>query len=99
MSTNLETALNAWESSTRATSEDEANERARAYTFLIRQIADGKALSSDDFARELGMAPEAASDVFSGLQASGMEFDEEGSLVGAALTPRPTPHRISFDGK
>ncbi len=99
MSTNLETALDAWESSTRAASEEEADARARAYTFLICQIAAGKALSSDDFARELGMAPEAASGVFAGLQASGMEFDPAGNLIGAALTPRPTPHRISFDGK
>lgn len=99
MSVEFETALRAWEASSSGASEEELDQRARTYTLLIRAIADGRSVSPAELAAELGIPGESAEEVFAGLQASGMEFDEAGNLVGAALTPRPTPHRVSFGGK
>ncbi len=95
----FETALHAWESSSGASTKEEARRRAKAYTFLLRRIAEGYPASADELALELGITSRDASEVFRGLQASGMEFDEDGHLTGAALTARKTPHRISFTGK
>ena len=99
MSKELEQALAAWEAVAAGASAAEAGARARAQSALVRAIAAGRAVSPSEFAAEVGISDDAAREVFRGFEASGLELDGEGRVVGAALTPRPTPHRMIVGGK
>ena len=99
MSKELEQAFAAWESVHADASRADADGRARAQSALVRAIAAGRAVSPGEFAAEVGISDDSAREVFRGFDASGLELDGEGRVVGAALTPRPTPHRMSVAGK
>ena len=89
-------ALEAWEHAHSGGTSERARARSRGHRQLIRAIAAGHSVSATEFAAELGIPQQAAAESFEGLEASGVEFDQDGRLIGAALTPRPTPHRVSF---
>lgn len=99
MSPELERAIRAWESNYEGLSEEAIDARVRGFTILVNAIADGRAVSRDEFAAALGIPAEAAAAAFEGLADTGMQFDDKGDLVGAALTPRPTPHRFAVRGR
>ena len=99
MSPELARAIRAWESTYEGLSEETIDARVRGFTILVNAIADGRAVSRDQFAAALGIPAQAAAAAFEGLASTGMQFDDKGDLVGAALTPEPTPHRFGVRGR
>lgn len=95
----LEATKRAWASDFAGLSERETDTRVRAFTEIVRAIATEGTLSPDAFAARMGFEAPQATELFSGLKASGMQVDAEGNIVGAALTTLETPHRVRFDGK
>ena len=51
------------------------------------------------FAEAVKLPAERADEIFRGLAATGVEFDADGNLVGAALSVKPTPHRFRVKGR
>jgi alkylmercury lyase len=68
-------------------------------TQLLRLLAEGKPVSAEQAAKEVGLPLGQVEAVFSHFAARGGEFDEDGNLVGAALTLNPTPHQLTIDGR
>jgi alkylmercury lyase len=90
----LEDAKRAWASTYDGLSQDEIDRRVRGLTALVRAVLDEGAISSDRFAQLVRLPVSTARELFSGLTAMGMQSDEDGKIVGAALTVRETPHRV-----
>lgn len=64
---------------------------------LIKLLAKGRPVSADSLAQTAGRPRE---DVASVIEASSnVELDGQGRIVGAGLSLRPTPHRLSVDGR
>ena len=80
-------------------SQEEIHQHVRAFAALVRGIAKTGAVTPDDFRRRTGLNTVEVSALFSGFTALGMEVDESGNIVGAALTATQTPHTLSFGGK
>ncbi len=93
----LEDAKRAWASTYDGLSQDEIDQRVRGLTALVRAVLDEGAISPERFAKLLGLPVSSARELFSGLAAMGMQSDEDGNIVGAALTLRETPHRIHLN--
>ena len=51
------------------------------------------------FAQLMGLPAARAEEIFRGFAAAGMQCDERGNIVGAALSIRETPHRVRVSGK
>jgi alkylmercury lyase len=66
---------------------------------MIRAIAEEGVVSFERFAELTGLDGETAKALFAGLSAGGMQTDESGNILGAALTARETPHRVRVAGK
>ena len=63
----------------------------------IRLLSDGEPVALDRLAAAIGWAGE---DVEAALeQQTSAERDRQGRLVGLTLTLRPTPHRVTIDGR
>ena len=90
----LEDAKRAWASTYDGLSQDEIDLRVRGLTALVRAVLDEGAISPERFAKRVDLPVSAASELFSSLAAMGMQSDEGGNIVGAALTARETPHRV-----
>jgi alkylmercury lyase len=95
----LEEAKTAWAGDYGGLSQAEIDERVRGFTGMLRAISAEGALSAERFAELMGLEASKAEQLFSGLAAMGMQFDESGKLVGAALTSRETPHRVRIAGR
>jgi alkylmercury lyase len=89
----------AWATQYAGLSQEEIDQRVAGFSILVRGIAKQGAVTSEEFAREAELTEEEVSRIFSGLATLGMQFDEAGKVVGAALTTLPTPHRVSLGGK
>ena len=89
----------AWARGYEGLSQEEIDRRVRGFATLVRGIAKTGTVTPDEFCRQTGSSADEASQLFSGLAASGMEVDESGNIVGAALTTTPTPHALSFGGR
>ena len=70
-----------------------------SFTALVRGIADTGAVSREEFIRATSLDADRAFELFSSLAAFGLEFDEQGRIVGAALTTKTPPHAIHIAGK
>jgi alkylmercury lyase len=63
----------------------------------VRLLADGEPVALEQLAAAAGWSVD---DVQAALRAQNIaERDEQGRLVGLALTLRPTTHRLTFDGR
>lgn len=74
--------------------QDEIDRRILAFTAIARAISEKGVASREEFAATTGLPLEQVSDLFQRLAVSGIEFDDAGNVIGAALTTRPTPHRF-----
>lgn len=92
----LDEAKAAWARSYDGVSQETIDRQIRGFAALVRGIAETGAVTPSDFGRRTGLDVDEASDVFAGLASFGMEVDESGSIVGAALTTSPTPHALSI---
>jgi alkylmercury lyase len=63
----------------------------------IRLLAEGEPATLEQLAAAIGWSPEQVATALD--QQTSAERDEEGRLVGLALTLRPTPHRVIVDGR
>ena len=95
----LEDAKASWARAYEGLTQDEIDQRVRGFSALVRGIANAGAVTPDEFARSTSLAPAQASQLFSSLAAFGLECDEQGRIVGAALTTKSTPHAIRIGGK
>ena len=92
-------AEKAWAETYHGLSQREINRRARGLRSIIRGIYRDGAVSAGSLAKELGVDATEARALFSALADFGMEFDESGKVVGAALTNKETPHTIRIGGR
>ena len=90
----LETAKSAWASNYAGLSQPEIDLRVRGFTTLVRAIAADGVVSPERFAELMELPASRAAELFAGLAAFGMQSDEKGNIIGAALTTRETAHRI-----
>ncbi len=95
----LEEAKRAWGADYAGLRQDEIDRRVLAFSTLVQGIARSGAVSPDEFASKLGIETSQAHDIFAGLARTGVQSDEQGNIVGVALTSRPTPHRVQFVGE
>ncbi len=89
----------AWAHGYQGLSPKEIGRRVRGFAALVRGIAKTGRVTPSEFGRRMGLNTGEASELFSGFAAFGMEMDESGNIVGAALTTKQTPHSLSFGGK
>ena len=94
----LETAKSAWASNYAGLSQPEIDLRVRGFTTLVRAIAADGVVSPERFAELMELPASRAAELFAGLAAFGMQSDEKGNIIGAALTTRETAHRIRLGG-
>lgn len=95
----LERATDAWATVYAGLTPEEIGRRVQAFTTLVRGIEANGAVTPDEFTRETRLDSKQTGDLFASLAAMGLEFDEAGRIVGAALTTRETPHSVVFRGK
>ena len=95
----LEEAKKAWASEYAGLSPDEIDQRVRGFGAMVRGIARDGHLSVERFAELIGLGVPEAKELFEGLAAVGMQMDESGNILGAALTARETPHKMRVAGK
>lgn len=95
----LDAAKKAWASEYAGLSEAEIEQRVRGFGAMVIGIAEDGVLCVERFAELMGLETAVASKVFAGLFAAGIQKDEAGNIVGAALTARETPHKIRVAGK
>ena len=95
----LEEARAAWARAYEGLTQAEVDRRVTGLTALVRGIARSGAVTPEDFSRETALSAEQASEVFEELAAIGLERDDEGRIVGAALTTTRTPHAVTFAGR
>ncbi len=95
----LEEAKRAWATSYAGLDQEQIDQRVLGFAALVEGIARAGAVSPEEFASRLGIEASRAVDVFAGLAAMGVQLDERGNVVGAALTVRQTAHRVQVGGR
>ena len=89
----------AWARGYEGLSSEELDRRVRGFAALVRGIAETGAVTPDEFGHQTGLNVDEATELFSVFAALGMQVNESGNIVGAALTTTPTPHSLSFGGR
>ena len=95
----LEKAKRAWASDYSGLSQGEIDQRVRGFGAIVRAIAEEGALSVERFAELMHLELPTAEALFAGLSAAGMQRNENGDILGAALTTHETPHKVRVAGK
>jgi alkylmercury lyase len=97
--TALEQAKAAWGRAYEGLAQQQIDERVMGFTALVRGIAERGGITPEEFRRNTSLSSTQASELFSSLTAFGLERDEAGRIVGAALTTKRTPHAIGIGGR
>ena len=92
-------AKQAWASAYAGLSQEEINSRVRGFTVMVRAIAESGFLTRETFAERMGLVTAQAMEVFTGLDASGIQLVDAGNIVGAALTTLEMLHKTRVAGK
>lgn len=95
----LEEAKQAWATHFAGLSQEEIDQRVLGFSALVEGIARSGAISPEEFASKLGTEPSRAKDIFAEFASMGVQIDEQGNAVAAALTARQTAHRIQVGGR
>lgn len=98
----VDEVIDAWASRTDSRINEEnslINEGISLTTQLLKLLAKGLPVSSEMLAVQSGLPLEQIEALFDKFESNGGEFNEDGNLVGAALTLNPTPHRFRVNGK
>ncbi len=96
MTRDFDRAMRAWGACYDNLGTDEVHRRVRTFGAIVRGIAARGRFSPSELPPEAGSDPQRSRESIADLQAAGFEFDADGSIVGAALTTRLTPHRLHF---
>ncbi|MBW2416785.1 MAG: hypothetical protein JRG76_19995 [Deltaproteobacteria bacterium] len=89
----------AWLATNGSDSAEEVATRARFFSAMVRAIAEASPVSPERLAGAAEVSTKRAAELIRSLSASGVQLDDDGNLVGAALTPVPTPHRFRVNGR
>ncbi len=95
----LEKAKRAWASNYAELSQAEIDAQVRGFSALVRAIAAEGVVSAERFAELMELDVSKAREIFARLSAIGLQSDEAGNIVGAALTTRETQYRVRVAGK
>lgn len=76
-----------------------ALESVRASDFVLQSIASGNPVSAEELATNLGFGLKETQILMRRSRKSGADFDDEGRMIGNALTLRPTSHRLEIGGQ
>ncbi len=95
----LEEVKRAWATHYAGLDQEQIDRRVLGFAGLVQGIARDGVVSSEAFASRFDIDASRAKDLFAGLAALGVQFDDQRNVVGAALTTRQTPHRIRVRGK
>ena len=95
----VDDAKRAWARSYDGLGQEEIDQRVLGFAALVHGIAGHGTVSPEEFGMELGIDTSRAKEVFEGLSTIGVQVDQSGNVVGAALTALETPHRIEVAGK
>lgn len=66
---------------------------------LLRLLSEGEPVSAERYAAEVNLRVEQIQEGFKQARVTGAEFDENGNLIGNALTLKPTRHHFNVDDK
>jgi len=66
---------------------------------LLQLLSEGEPVSAERYAQAVGLPVEEIQEIFEESQVKGAEFDDNGNLIGNALTLKPTRHHFKVDGK
>ena len=94
----LEKAKQAWANDYAGLSEAEIGVPVRRFATIVRAIATQGSLAADRVAEAIGSDVSETERLVAELSAIGVQFDETGNIIGAALTTRETPHRMRIRG-
>ena len=95
----LEDAKAAWARPYEGLRQEEIDQRVLGFAALVQGVARRGAISPEEFAAEIGVDSQRAKQLFEGLASVGVQVDDQGNVVGAALTARETPHRVTLSGR
>ena len=98
----VEEVIEAWKSRFEDDSDGERsllNESYSLTSLLLGLLAEGQPVSAADLAERSGLPMEQIETKYKRFGEQGGEFDDQGRLIGAALTLNPTPHRFLLNGK
>lgn len=95
----LEQAKKAWASGYAGLSQGDIDDRVRGFSALVRLIAKHGVVTPTRFAESVGLEASRAGEILAELGTVGMQTDESGNIIGAALTTRETAHRVRVLGK
>ncbi len=95
----LQEARAAWAHAYEGLTREEIDRHVLGFTALVRGIARTGAITPEDFSRDTALNSEQANELFARLAQFGLERDEQGRVVGAALTTRKTPHAVAVAGR
>lgn len=99
---NIEDVIEAWKS---RIDNDSDTEHSLLYegnpltSLLLGLLAEGHPVSAAHLAGRSGLPLAEIETAFKRFEERGGEFDEQGNLIGAALTLNKTPHRFFLNGK
>jgi alkylmercury lyase len=91
--------MRAWAGQFATLSQAETDGRVRGFAAIVRAIAESGALSPERFAEVMGLDVSKAEELMADLEAIGMQSDDSGNIIGAALTTQVSPHRMRVGGK
>ncbi len=92
----FENIVQAWEKSTEG---NYSLESVKASHFVLQSIASGNPVSAEELATNLGFGLKETQILMRRSRKSGADFDDEGRMIGNALTLRPTAHRLEIGGQ
>ena len=76
----------------------ESRKRLRVRVQIMSLLSEGRPATVAEVASRTELSSDEISEVFNQMQAGGAEVDDDGNLVGAALTLNPTPHSFRVNG-
>ena len=95
----LEEVKRAWATHYAGLTQEGIDQRVLGFSALVQGIARSGAISPEEFASKRGIEPSRAKELFAELARMGVQIDEQGNVVGAALTARQTAHRVRVGDK
>jgi len=75
------------------------NESYSLTLVLLKLLAEGHPVSAEQLAECSDLSMDQIDPIFKRFKDCGGEFDDQGNVVGAALTQNPTPHRFLVNSK
>ena len=76
---------------------DQPAEFPALFVTAVRELAEGHALSPEGLGKRLGLPAERLAALLD--RTPGIEYDDQGRVIGYGLTRRETPHAFEIDGR